>query len=138
MTCKLDRVLEPLTARQAEILRWIADFSATHQMPPSLREIGAAMHITSTNGVNDHLVALERKGYIRRGSMKSRTVIVLFDATGAPFLASEAAETRALRLRVAELESAHASLLGRLASPRPSCAPARAACVLSLRCPRRR
>ncbi len=42
--------------------------------PPSLREIGAFMGIKSTNGVNDHLTALERKGYLRRDSMKSRAL----------------------------------------------------------------
>ncbi len=42
--------------------------------PPSLREIGAHMGIKSTNGVNDHLSALERKGYLRRDSMKSRAL----------------------------------------------------------------
>ncbi len=42
--------------------------------PPTLREIGARMGIRSTNGVNDHLRALERKGYLTRGDMKSRAL----------------------------------------------------------------
>src|SRR5690606_23054524 len=42
--------------------------------PPTLREIGEYMGIRSTNGVNDHLRALERKGYLRREDMKSRAL----------------------------------------------------------------
>ena len=42
--------------------------------PPTLREIGSRMGIRSTNGVNDHLRALERKGYLTREDMKSRAL----------------------------------------------------------------
>ncbi len=42
--------------------------------PPTLREIGAEMKIRSTNGVSDHLRALERKGYLSREDMKSRAL----------------------------------------------------------------
>ncbi len=42
--------------------------------PPTLREIGNHMGIRSTNGVNDHLRALERKGYLMREDMKSRAL----------------------------------------------------------------
>jgi hypothetical protein len=40
--------------------------------PPTLREIGTYMDIKSTNGVNDHLKALRRKGYLELPSLKSR------------------------------------------------------------------
>lgn len=42
--------------------------------PPTIREIGNHLQIKSTNGVNDHLKALERKGYITREDMKSRAL----------------------------------------------------------------
>ena len=42
--------------------------------PPTLREIGEHMGIRSTNGVNDHLRALERKGYLTREDMKCRAL----------------------------------------------------------------
>jgi repressor LexA len=42
--------------------------------PPTLREIGEHMGIRSTNGVNDHLKALERKGYLVREELKSRAL----------------------------------------------------------------
>lgn len=41
---------------------------------PSLREIGAHFGIRSTNGVSDHLLALQRKGYIDREWIKSRAM----------------------------------------------------------------
>lgn len=62
-----------LTRRQAQTL----DLIERSTVPPTLREIGEIMSIRSTNGVNDHLRALERKGHIRRGDMKSRHMTVL-------------------------------------------------------------
>jgi len=66
----------PLTARQAAILEFIKEHLRVHAYPPTLREIGARFGIRSTNGVNDHLRALERKGYISREDMKSRAIHV--------------------------------------------------------------
>jgi len=47
---------------------------APDELERALREIGARMGIRSTNGVNDHLRALERKGYLTREDMKSRAL----------------------------------------------------------------
>ncbi|MFO0561027.1 MAG: transcriptional repressor LexA [Polyangiales bacterium] len=66
--------LQPLTERQRMILDFIKQSIRERGYPPSLREIGSHMGIKSTNGVNDHLTALERKGYLRRDSMKSRAL----------------------------------------------------------------
>ncbi|HOZ49459.1 MAG TPA: transcriptional repressor LexA [Candidatus Hydrogenedentes bacterium] len=55
-----------LTKRQAAILQFIIESIRDHGYPPTIAEIGDAFDIRSTNGVNDHLVALERKGYIER------------------------------------------------------------------------
>ena len=65
------------TARQRAILEWIHSYVQREGSPPTLREIGKAFGIRSTNGVNDHLRALERKGYIRRRDMLSRSIVVL-------------------------------------------------------------
>jgi repressor LexA len=64
-----------LTERQLEVLRFIAKEIDERGYPPTIREIGEALDITSTNGVNDHLKALERKGYLQRDPVKSRAVI---------------------------------------------------------------
>jgi SOS-response transcriptional repressor LexA len=54
----------PLTDRQRDIYDWITQrFRATGSVP-TVREIGKAFGIKSTNGVNDHLLAIERKGWI--------------------------------------------------------------------------
>lgn len=58
-------MLEGLTYRQLELLRAIADGIADG-LPPTIRELGDRLGITSTNGIADHLRALERKGYIER------------------------------------------------------------------------
>jgi SOS-response transcriptional repressor LexA len=66
-----------LTGRQALVLAFVQTHTRDVGYPPTLREIGAHMGIRSTNGVNDHLVALERKGYIIRDSLKSRSIRVV-------------------------------------------------------------
>jgi repressor LexA len=56
------------------VLDFIRQSITDRGYPPTLREIGARMGIRSTNGVNDHLRALERKGYLTREDMKSRAL----------------------------------------------------------------
>ncbi len=67
--------MEELTERQHSILGFIARHIAEKRFPPTIREIGEAMTIRSTNGVNDHLKALEKKGYLERGELKSRSLV---------------------------------------------------------------
>ncbi|MES1173715.1 MAG: transcriptional repressor LexA [Myxococcales bacterium] len=66
--------MQGLTARQEQTLDFIRRSIEERGYPPTLREIGEYMGIRSTNGVNDHLRALERKGYLRREDMKSRAL----------------------------------------------------------------
>jgi repressor LexA len=65
---------EILTKRQQEVLDFIASSIDQRGFPPTLREIGEHFGIRSTNGVNDHLKALEKKGYLRREDLKSRAM----------------------------------------------------------------
>ena len=67
--------MEELTDRQEEILSFIVNESELRGFPPTIREIGEVMKIRSTNGVNDHLKALERKGYLLRGEQQSRSLV---------------------------------------------------------------
>ena len=66
--------MQGLTSRQDQVLQYIRQSIHDRGYPPTLREIGAHMGIKSTNGVNDHLRALERKGYLTREDMKSRAL----------------------------------------------------------------
>jgi repressor LexA len=65
---------DALTDRQREILDFITRSIAKRGYPPTLREIGSHFGIRSTNGVNDHLRALEKKGYLQREDLKSRAL----------------------------------------------------------------
>jgi repressor LexA len=67
--------MEELTERQREILTFIVKETEARGFPPTIREIGEQMDIRSTNGVNDHLKALERKGYLNRGEQQSRSLV---------------------------------------------------------------
>jgi repressor LexA len=65
---------DALTDRQREILDFISRSITKRGYPPTLREIGSHFGIRSTNGVNDHLRALEKKGYLQREDLKSRAL----------------------------------------------------------------
>ncbi|MDB4942596.1 MAG: SOS-response repressor and protease LexA [Labilithrix sp.] len=72
--------MQGLTERQQMVLDFIRQSISDRGYPPTLREIGSRMGIRSTNGVNDHLRALERKGYLTREDMKSRALRPTSDA----------------------------------------------------------
>ncbi len=65
---------EALTKRQREVLDYITASISERGYPPTLREIGEHFGIRSTNGVNDHLKALEKKGHLKREDLKSRAM----------------------------------------------------------------
>ena len=68
-----------LTRRQQEILTFIQRHSDAHGYPPSVREIGQALGLTSSSTVHSHLSALEKKGYLRRDPSKPRALEILKD-----------------------------------------------------------
>jgi len=74
--------VKDLTERQAEVLQFICDHINEEGWPPTMREIMAYFGFASTNAANDHLRALERKGFIRTDPMKSRAIRVLQDHRG--------------------------------------------------------
>ena len=65
---------DELTERQKNILGFITASIGERGYPPTLREIGLHFGIRSTNGVNDHLKALEKKGHLTREDLKSRAM----------------------------------------------------------------
>lgn len=66
-----------LTRRQNDILTFVRRYTDSHGYPPSVREIGSAMGLTSSSTVHSHLAALERKGYLRRDPSKPRALEIL-------------------------------------------------------------
>ena len=69
-----------LTDRQLAILNFIDDQMSTRGYPPSVREIGEAVGLTSTSTVHAHLGTLQRLGYLRRDPTKPRAIEVRYDA----------------------------------------------------------
>ena len=95
-----------LTKRQREIFDFIKSYSARHGYPPTVRDIGKAIGLTSSSTVHTHLANLEKIGMIRRDPSKPRALELLVDqakkvvspsglpvvgrvAAGAPVLAEE-------------------------------------------------
>src|SRR3972149_5351310 len=68
-------IADELTERQQRVLSFIEGQIRKHGFPPTIREIGRHLGIRSTNGVNDHLNARERKGFVKRQDHKSRTLV---------------------------------------------------------------
>ncbi len=89
-----------LTEKQQNILNFIQDYLETHQYPPSVREIAGNFGIYPAT-VQDHLSAIERKGFLQKKKFQSRTLavsskgrrggipIVGTVAAGVPILAQE-------------------------------------------------
>ena len=73
--------VEELSERQLKVLDAIRDWMRDHGYPPSVREIGDAVGLTSTSSVAYQLRVLERKGYLRRDPHRPRTVGVLVAGT---------------------------------------------------------
>ena len=71
--------MEELTARQQEILNYIKKEVHQKGYPPSVREIGEAVGLSSSSSVHAHLEKLEDMGYLRRDPTKPRAIEVLTD-----------------------------------------------------------
>src|SRR3954463_872442 len=69
-----------LTKRQREIFDFIKTYSARHGYPPTVRDIGKAIGLTSSSTVHAHLANLEKLGLIRRDSTTQRALERWVDA----------------------------------------------------------
>ena len=76
-----------LTPRQEEVLQALVQWMREHGYPPSMRELGHAVGLSSTRSVSDHLVRLEELGFIRRRRDQSRAIEILREPSGASSLA---------------------------------------------------
>ena len=72
-------VTSNLTERQRGILNFIESETQHRGYPPSVREIGEAVGLTSTSTVHAHLASLQRLGYLRRAPTKPRAIEVRYD-----------------------------------------------------------
>lgn len=78
---KIHEMPEPdgqaLTTRQRKVLEVIRNSVDRRGYPPSMREIGDAVGLTSPSSVAHQLTMLERKGYLRRDPMRPRAIEVI-------------------------------------------------------------
>ncbi|MGE0220233.1 transcriptional repressor LexA [Mycolicibacterium sp.] len=103
-----------LTERQRTILEVIRTSVTTRGYPPSIREIGDAVGLTSTSSVAHQLRTLEKKGYLRRDPNRPRAVDVRGSDDGAaPIVTTDVAGSDALP------EPTFVPVLGRIAAGGP-------------------
>ena len=112
---------DALTHRQREILDFISASIAERGFPPTLREIGEHFNIRSTNGVNDHLKALEKKGHLRREDLKSRAMRPVLPDGGGEIvpLRRPAMGTGNVEIIQQDDDMAEIPILGRVAAGQP-------------------
>lgn len=72
----------PLTQRQAELMRYLREYTDDNGYAPSFEEIAAQFHYSSLATVHEHLSNLERKGYLRRVYNQARGIILPEHAAG--------------------------------------------------------
>ena len=70
---------DDLTDRQRAILEFIVTQQHVRGFPPSVREIGEAVGLTSPSTVHSHLETLQRRGYLQRDPTKPRAIEVRWD-----------------------------------------------------------
>ncbi len=88
--------MEPLTDKQAAVLRYVTEQICSRRRPPSVREIAARFRFSSPTAARDHVAALERKGYVevRAGEKRSLGLTREYEETlGLPVVGSVAAGT---------------------------------------------
>ena len=112
-----------LTWRQRKVLQVIRDSVQKRGYPPSMREIGEAVGLTSTSSVSYQLSTLQRKGYLHRDVGRPRTVEVRLP--GHPAIRPEQngkdgdQEPAADGMDIASQEAAYVPLVGRIAAGGP-------------------
>ena len=76
--------MKKLSAKQQQILEYITEATARQGYPPSVREIGDHVGLSSSSSVHAHLIKLREKGYLQKDDHKTRAVVVKGSATAVP------------------------------------------------------
>jgi repressor LexA len=106
-----------LTWRQRKVLQVIKDSVQRRGYPPSMREIGEAVGLTSTSSVSYQLSTLQSKGYLRRDAGRPRTVEVRLP--GQPAVRPDAEDTEEIVVDIPSQDAAYVPVLGRIAAGGP-------------------
>ncbi|MFP3091507.1 transcriptional repressor LexA [Treponema sp. TIM-1] len=75
--------MKELTQRQGEVLGFITEYIKNHTYPPTIREIADHFSI-SIKAAHDHVSAMKKKGYLRNGDRRSRTIELIFPEADEP------------------------------------------------------
>jgi repressor LexA len=108
-----------LTWRQRKVLQVIRDSVQRRGYPPSMREIGEAVGLTSTSSVSYQLSTLQRKGYLRRDVGRPRTVEVRLPGHPAVRPDQGTEEETPTPMDIASQEAAYVPMVGRIAAGGP-------------------
>jgi repressor LexA len=108
-----------LTQRQRMVLEVIRDSVQRRGYPPSMREIGEAVGLTSTSSVSHQLRTLQRKGFLRRDPNRPRAVEVRVPGTTPVRTAGETYETVGGQETAPRPAPAYVPLVGRVAAGGP-------------------
>ncbi|GAA2413546.1 transcriptional repressor LexA [Actinomadura vinacea] len=108
-----------LTQRQRMVLEVIRDSVQRRGYPPSMREIGEAVGLTSTSSVSHQLRALQRKGFLRRDPNRPRAVEVRVPGATPVRTEDEAYEAAATADTSTRPAPAYVPLVGRIAAGGP-------------------
>ncbi len=76
--------MEKLTKRQEEILTFIKEYIVSNGYPPTVREIGASLGVSSPATIHAHLTNLADKGFIKKEETKNRAIELLVENEFAP------------------------------------------------------
>jgi repressor LexA len=106
-----------LTWRQRKVLQVIRESVQRRGYPPSMREIGEAVGLTSTSSVSYQLSTLQNKGYLRRDAGRPRTVEVRLP--GHPAVRPEIGFDEEIALDITSQEAAYVPVVGRIAAGGP-------------------
>ena len=71
--------MEKLTSRQKDVLDFVKSYIVSHGYPPTVREIGQALNISSPATIHSHLKKKKKKGIIRKDNSKNRAIELLVD-----------------------------------------------------------
>ncbi|MBU6152825.1 MAG: transcriptional repressor LexA [Bdellovibrionales bacterium] len=112
-----------LTPKQKQILEWIEAYLKTHQTMPSRREIATGVGLSSPATIQQHIEALEKKGYLRRGETRESRALQWTARSKKHFLAktdaSPARDSSPFERESHSIESEIIPLIGTIAAGYP-------------------
>jgi repressor LexA len=108
-----------LTARQRKVLEVIRDSVQRRGYPPSMREIGESVGLTSTSSVSHQLRALQSKGFLLRDPNRPRAVVVRMPGSAVAAAEPESYETASGQETASRPTPTYVPLVGRIAAGGP-------------------